>query len=144
MSYASMGRAGGGRRAVRAYAAIDLETKVMGASPERLITLLFDGALAAIAQAKLHLQQGDVAARGAAISKAIDIVDSGLKASVDREAGGEVATHLVAAYELISYYLLQANMNADSTKLDMAAQVLGTLGEAWRTANDPQPQVAAG
>jgi len=144
MTYASLGRARGGRRAAQAYASIDLETKVMSASPERLITLLFDGAQAAIAQAKLHLDRGDIPARGAAISKAIDIVDSGLKASVDREAGGEVATHLVAAYELIAYYLLQANLEADGAKLDLAAQVLGTLGEAWRTANDPQPSLAVG
>src|SRR5690625_7360872 len=90
-----------GRRSVQAYAKVGLETQVMGASPEQLITLLFQGALAAVAKARIYMQKGDIAGRGQAISKALDIVDSGLKASVDTDAGGDVAQHLVASYELV-------------------------------------------
>src|SRR5690606_467044 len=113
MTYAPRSRTA---RATGSYANIGLESEVLGASPERLISLLFRGALTATAQARFHTANGRIAQRGQAISKAIDIVDSGLKASVDPERGGDVARHLIAAYELI----------------------LRDLADAWHTAADPQ------
>lgn|SRR5690606_10672158 len=128
------------RSSVNAYQSVGLETQVLSASPERLITLLFDGALSAITKARLHLQQGNIAERGMAISKAIDIVDSGLKASVDLEAGGELAKNLVATYELVLYHLMQANLNADEERLKLAETVLKEISSAWREACDKPQQ----
>lgn len=133
MTYPSP-RGARGSHSAQAYANIGLETKVLSATPEQLITLLFDGALAAIAKAGLYLQNGDIQGRGNAISKAIDIVDSGLKASLDMEAGGELARNLAATYELVIRNLLQANLNADSEKLELARRLLSDIGDAWRTA----------
>ncbi len=126
----------GPRRAqsAQAYASIGLETKVLSATPEQLITLLFDGAQAAMAKARLYMQSNNIQGRGQAISKAIDIVDSGLKASVDMEAGGELATNLTATYELIIRNLLLANLHADLSKLDLAERLLTDIADAWRTA----------
>lgn len=124
------------RKSVQAYSDVGLETEVLSASPERLITLLFDGALSAIAKARLHLQSGNIPERGKALSKAIDIVDSGLKAAVNREEGGEVAAALVATYELTIFHLMQANLNADEQSLTQAENILREVGSAWREACD--------
>lgn len=124
------------RHSAQAYSNVGLETQVLSASPEHLITLLYDGAISAIAKARLHLKMGNIADRGMAISKAIDIVESGLKASVDQEAGGEVAKSLIAAYELVLYHLMQANLHADDERLAMAETLLKDLGSAWREACD--------
>lgn len=137
MTYAPT-RRGYSQRSVQAYANIGLETEVLSASPERLITLLFQGARAAILQARLHFEHNNIAERGRAISKAIDIVDSGLKASVNADKGGEVAQNLLAAYDIILHHLLRANLDADHTKLDTADKLLAELGQAWVTAVDPQ------
>lgn len=109
----------------------------MSASPERLISLLFRGAQTAIAQARLHMRDNRTPERGIALSKAIDIVDSGLKAGVNTEQGGDIARHLIAAYELIVRDLLQANLHNDEVKLDSAEKLLNDLADAWRTAADP-------
>src|SRR5699024_4328873 len=93
------------RRSVQSYADVGLETQVFSASPEQLITLLFQGALAAIMKARIYMKNQDIAGRGMAISKAIDIVDSGLKASLDTESGGELANNLVATYEVVIRHL---------------------------------------
>jgi flagellar protein FliS len=136
MSYAP---ARGLRRqhSVQAYANIGLETEVLSASPEQLITLLLNGAQAAIMKARLHMENGNIEGRGMAISKAIDIVDSGLKASVDLSAGGDLAKNLVATYELIIRNLLLANLNADLDKLALAERLLVDIASAWRSAVDP-------
>ena len=125
------------RRSAQAYANIGLETEVFSASPEHLITLLFNGAQAAIMKARLHMENNNIEGRGMAISKAIDIVDSGLKASVDLTAGGELAKNLVETYDLIIRNLLLANLKADLDKLALAEQLLTDIGSAWRTAVDP-------
>lgn len=136
MSYATS-RRGYARHSAKNYSTIGLETEVLSASPERLITLLFRGARTAISQAKYHLEHGNIAERGKAISKAIDIVDSGLKASVSREKGGELALNLISTYDIVIHNLFSANLHADVSKLDVAEQVLKELHEAWTTAVDP-------
>lgn len=123
-----------GRRSAKAYADVGLETQVLSANPQQLITLLFQGALAAIMKARLYMQNQDVAGRGMAISKAIDIVDSGLKASVDTEVGGELANNMIATYELVIRNLLLANLNADEDALTLAQTILTNLSDAWREA----------
>ncbi|WP_447919423.1 flagellar export chaperone FliS [Achromobacter aegrifaciens] len=125
-----------GSQSVRSYADIGLETQILGASPERLITLLYMGARAAIGQARLHLQDGRIAERGAAISKAIKIVDEGLKMGLNMEAGGDIAANLSRLYDYIVRTLLTANLKADVEQLDIADRLLADLAEAWQTSID--------
>lgn len=134
MTYAA--RRPTGSQSVGSYADIGLETQVLGASPERLITLLYLGARAAIGQARIHLQEGRVAERGAAISKAIKIVDEGLKTGLNMEAGGEIAANLARLYDYIVRTLLTANLKADAEQLDIADRLLADLAEAWQTSID--------
>lgn len=125
------------RRSAQAYASVGLETKVMSATPEELITLLLEGARAAIIKARLHLRNDNIPERGNAISRAIDIVDSGLKASVDTEQGGDVAHSLVTSYELIIRHLMLANMHASNEHLTIAENMLKDITEAWQEITTP-------
>jgi len=134
MSYAPSLRTS--RGPAHAYAALGLETQVMSASPVRLITLLFDGACAALVRARIANERCDAAARGQAISKAIDIVENGLKASLDMQAGGELARTLRDTYDLIVRTLLLANLKGEPKYFASAEQLLTSLGQAWRLAND--------
>jgi flagellar protein FliS len=103
----------------------------MGASPHRLIVLLYQGARQAIAQARMHLQQGNVADRGMAISKAIRIIESGLQQSLNLEVGGEIAGRLNALYSYMTRRLLEANIKQSETMLVEVDGLLATLEEAW-------------
>lgn len=134
MTYSALRRGPGGRPTVQSYSNIGLETQVLSAAPEELISLLLDGARVAVIKAKIHLENDQIAERGLAISKAIDIVDTGLKASLDHEKGGEVAAQLAQTYDLILYHLMQANLHADKERLAIAENMLTTLLETWREA----------
>jgi flagellar protein FliS len=103
----------------------------MGASPHRLIVMLYQGARQAIAQARMHVQQGNVAGRGEAIGKAIQIVESGLQQSLNLEVGGEIAQRLNALYSYMSRRLLEANIKASEAMLVEVDGLLATLEEAW-------------
>lgn len=134
MTYSALRRGPGGRPTAQSYSNIGLETQVLSATPEELITLLLDGARVAVIKAKIHLDNDQIAERGQAISKAIDIVDTGLKSTLDQEKGGEVAAQLLQTYDLILYHLMQANLHSDKARLDIAESMLTSLLDTWREA----------
>jgi flagellar protein FliS len=123
-----------GHAEANAYARVGVETGVMGANPHRLIVMLYQGARQAIAQGRMHLQQGGasaVAARGEAISKAIRIIESGLQASLNVEAGGEIGERLSALYAYMTRRLFEANVKQSEAMLVEVDRLLATLEEAW-------------
>ncbi len=118
------------RSQASAYRNLQLETSVENASPHGLITMLFDGALTAIRQGLAAIQAGDAAARGQALTRAIRIVDEGLKASLD-PAAGDLSQRLSLLYDYISRQLLVASARNDAVLLEQVAGLLGPLREAW-------------
>ena len=121
-----------------AYAKIGVETGVMAASPHKLILMLFDGALLSVATAIHGLQEGNIALKGESVSKAIDIVTNGLKASLDFTTGGDLAPRLAALYDYICDRLLHANLRNDKAALMEASHLLAELKSAWEEiAGDP-------
>jgi len=123
------------RHAVNAYARVGTETGVVTADPHKLILMLFDGALVAIGQANAAMRAGDLRVKGESVSKAIQIVEQGLKASLDEKAGGEagaeLARQLRSLYDYISERLLFASIRNQPAGLEEAARLLGQLRDAW-------------
>jgi len=121
----------GTRSPAATYAQVGLESAVRSADPHRLILLLFEGASTAMSMAKLHMQNNQITERGANISKAIDIIANGLRASLNIEEGGELAERLAALYDYIVQRLLWANMKTDVAALDECMSLLGEIHSAW-------------
>lgn len=119
------------RYGARAYARVGVESGVMSASPHKLIVMLFDGGIGFIRAARLHMQAGRVAAKGEAISKAIDVV-GGLSSALDHERGGELAGRLESLYDYVSDLLLKANLENSVARLDEAERLLADIASAWR------------
>ncbi len=128
------------RNKLDAYGQVGLDAKVASASPHRLITMLFDGAIAAVAKARFHIGQAqpdgrmepnDIAQKGEAISRAIAIIDDGLRASLNLEVGGELSANLYALYEYMSHRLVQANLSNDLQILEEISLRLTELRDAW-------------
>lgn len=115
----------------QAYATISLESKLAGATPHQLIAMLFDGARSAILRAKIYLEEGNVARRGEMISKAINIVENGLRAALDHDKGQQIAADLERLYDYIARLLMQANLHNDLSKLDQADKLLSDIADVW-------------
>lgn len=120
-----------GHSGANAYARVGVETGAMGASPHRLTIMLYQGARKAIAQARMHLQRGDVQQRGLAIGKAIEIIGDGLQLALNLDAGGEIAARLDALYSYMTRRLLEANIKQSDAMLVEVDGLLATLEEAW-------------
>ncbi|AJJ17920.1 MULTISPECIES: flagellar export chaperone FliS [Yersinia] len=120
------------RSGVQAYATVGIESGVMSASPHQLIVMLFDGAQSALVRARILMSQGDIPAKGAALSKAINIIDNGLSAGLDMEKGGELAQNLSALYDYMSRRLLHANLHNDEQAINEVSALLENIADAWR------------
>ena len=119
------------RHALSAYVNTGIESAIPEADPHKLVMMLFEGALASIADARLNMIRGQIPARGKAISKAMSIIDQGLKCSLDKERGGEIAERLDALYEYICGKLLEANAQSKPECLDEAQKLLNEIYTAW-------------
>lgn len=113
------------------YARVGLETGVVAANPHKLIIMLYEGAISSCHSAIAHMTKQDIAAKGAAISKAIMIIESGLRLSLDKKAGGEIASSLDALYAYMSDRLYIANIKNQPEHIREVIKLLQDLKSAW-------------
>jgi flagellar protein FliS len=120
-----------------------LGDEILSASPLKLVVLLYRGALDAIAKARTHLAAGDIRARSAAITKAIEIMAE-LNQSLDRERGTDVALQLERLYDYVLRLLFEANTQQIEPPLIEAERLLQTLLDAWQHCLDQESQAIRG
>lgn len=117
---------------IEQYRQVGTVTAVWRANPHQLAMMLFDGAMAAVVQARHALATHDHDTRRATISRAMRIIDEGLKASVESSPGSEgLADNLRALYDYMVSRLLVANLHASDEPLAEVARLLGDLRSAW-------------
>ncbi|PRC91490.1 flagellar export chaperone FliS [Solimicrobium silvestre] len=119
------------RNAANAYSKVSMETGVIAADPHKLIMLLFDGAIMAIYNAIQQIEAGKIPEKGRSITHAISIVESGLRASLNKDVGGELAKNLDALYSYMAKQLFMANLKNDTKRLLEVKTLLNDLRGAW-------------
>ena len=129
--------------ALNTYKTVGIESGVAAADPHKLILMLYQGALLAIASAKNQILRKQISAKGSSITKAIKIIDEGLKACLDVEAGGEIGKNLFNLYDYMNQRLLIANLKNDTAILDEVSTLLIELKGAWESILPPAPSVLA-
>jgi len=118
------------RGAINQYAKVKTSAAIEDASPHKLIQMLMEGALEKIAMAKNFIDLGDIPNKGSHISWAISIID-GLKVSLNKEAGGDIAENLDRLYDYMQRRLVEANLHSDKSILDEVAGLLNEIKGAW-------------
>ena len=112
--------------ALRQYQSVDLRATVETASPHKLIAMLFEGALKAMAKAKGAAERGSVNERTQQCNKASDILVN-LRAMLDAEKGGEYAENLNGLYGYMIRRIMEANRDnspeAAQEVIDLLLQV---------------------
>lgn len=119
------------QRPNNAYTRVGLETDVHDATPHRLIALLFDGLFSNLAQAEGAILAGERERKNHALMRAVRIVDEGLKAGLDLEAGGELALQLHDLYSYSAVRLAYANLRDDVEAIREVRHLLDPVRAAW-------------
>jgi flagellar secretion chaperone FliS len=110
-------------------------TSIQSASREKLLLMLYEGAIRFIKLAILAIEQKNIAERGKNIIKAYDIIME-LNNTLDHKIGGDLAKQLEQLYMFITDQLTQANITGDPKYLTSSIKILETLYDGWQKAID--------
>ena len=107
------------------------EVAVTTQSRERLVVMLYDGAIKFLKLALKELDAGNMETKGLYINKAMDIINE-LNNVLDMEVGGEIAVNLRRLYVFMSSHLNTANIKKDPQKIDEVIKLLEELNQGWK------------
>lgn len=120
-----------GARSASAYKRVSLETS----DPYQLVGMLFDGLLQSVGEARAALKRGDVATKCAQVSRAVRLIEEGLKPGLDLNQGGDLAANLNGLYGYCVLRLTHANLRNDDAALSEVVRVIEPLAQGWKEMN---------
>lgn len=120
------------QRSAAAYQRVGAETAVSQADPHKLVELLLERLLQVVGSARLAIQKGQIAAKGENISKAVRILDEGLKSALNLEQGGAIAANLNGLYGYCVLRLSHANLHNDAAALADVLRVIEPIAQGWK------------
>lgn len=123
------------QNALGQYSNTAVHAGVESASPHRLILMLMDGALEKIARAKGYMQRNEIRSKGQQVGWAISIIE-GLKSSLNKTEGGEIAQNLEDLYIYMGRRLIDANRENDVRILDEVTALMRQIKEGWEAIGD--------
>ncbi len=107
--------------------------QIQTASPEKILIMLYDGAIQFLNKAKKEIENKNIQEVHNNIVGAQKIVSEFMN-SLDVEIGGETAVNLYNLYEYMHFRLVQANMKKDSEIIDEVLIHLKDLKATWEEA----------
>ncbi|WP_415900054.1 flagellar export chaperone FliS [Neptuniibacter sp. QD48_11] len=116
--------------ALKQYQSVDLRATIETASPHKLISMLFDGAMGALAKAKGAIERDSIEDRTQHLNKASEII-VGLRGSLDLEEGGEVAANLDGLYDYMLRSVMQANRENNAEKVQEVMNLMLEIRQGW-------------
>lgn len=114
------------------YRSMNAHGSLADASPHQVIRVMLDTLLGRVAEARGHMERGEVAAKGEKIGKALNIVEA-LIMSLDPDRGGEIAVNLERLYDYVSRTLLKANVENRVELLQEVSSLVGEIRAGWDT-----------
>jgi flagellar protein FliS len=112
---------------------------IQTASREKLLLMMYEGAIRFTKKALQAVEEKNIAERGANIIRAYDIILE-LNNTLDHKVGGEISKNLEQLYMFLTDQLTQANMTGDPQYLRNTLKVLETLYEGWSKAVEKMKQ----
>ena len=109
------------------------ETEVLSSSSERLVPLLYKRLLVSLKRGATFIRKGDIDGKHESLDRAQDILAE-LLASLDFDAGGEIAEQLSGLYLFWSKEISGASLRLEAEPLDRVGEMVATLYESWEEA----------
>jgi flagellar protein FliS len=107
------------------------KTQVTTASREKILLMLYEGAIRFTKQAHTAMLEKKIAEKGKYISKATAIL-SELMATLDFKVGGQLAVDLENLYIFMIDKLIEGNIQNNPECLQVVDKLLNTLYSAWK------------
>jgi flagellar protein FliS len=125
------------RNAARQYHTVHSHGQVAGASPARLVQVMFEHILTNLATAqgcmeriRNNLPYNDVVEKCRAMGKAVRLIGQ-LDATLDMEKGGQISANLHNLYLYMLGRLTTANANNDAEIVREVTNLVATVKKGW-------------
>ena len=116
-------------RSHRAYAATQRETSVSSAKPVELVAMVYQRLLDHLHTGKIQMSEGSDSSES--MTKAIDLITTGLESCLDKEKGGEIAQNLAFIYDWACKEIIRARLRRDPEMIQGVINAFVPLAEAW-------------
>ena len=116
-------------RAHRTYAATQRETSVSSAKPVELVAMVYQRLLDHLQTGKIQMAEGSDSSES--LTKAIDLITTGLESCLDKEKGGEIAQNLAFIYDWAGKEIIRARLRRDPEMIQGVINAFVPLAEAW-------------
>jgi flagellar protein FliS len=110
-------------------------------SKEKILLMLYEGAVRFLKFARMGIEEKNPKTRGENISKVMAILTE-LDCALDREDGGELVENLSGLYRYMMDRLTDANVKNDTEALDEVGRLLTELKEGFEGALQEKPKEA--
>lgn len=104
--------------------------QVMAASRNKLVIMLYDGAIKNLKLAEIALEEKNIENVNTYLKKTQDIIAE-FMSTLNFEAGGEVANSLYQLYDYMYRRLVRANIDKDITPILEVKKYLEELRDTW-------------
>lgn len=112
------------------YQRVDVASRVEGANPHQLVTILYDELLKALDAMAAAMARSDYVQRGERQARALRLI-SGLETSLDFDQGGDIALGLAKIYREARRLTIAAGRENDVKLVERAREMLGEVAQAW-------------
>jgi len=106
------------------------EASVLTAPPERLVVMLYDGAIRFLNQGAVSMRADNRAHARDRVRRAEAIIDE-LNITLDMKKGGDVAPRLRSIYLFCKRHLSQSIIDMNPDAVEEVAGLLSELRESW-------------
>ena len=117
-------------RAASTFKRVNIEASVDAADPHKLVVPLFEALLQSLGAARSALARGHIAAKGAAIIKAVRILEQGLQTGLNDAEGRQVAANLRGVYSYSISRLTQAKLRNHDARIADVVALLEPIAQA--------------
>lgn len=118
------------------------ESSVLTAPRERLVVMLYDGAIRFLHQSAVAMRAGNQRVFLDRVQRAEAIIKE-LNVTLDMQRGGEVAERLRSIYQFCNLHLTAATMEGDPAKIEDVIRLLSELRDSWQQIAASPPAMSA-
>ena len=112
------------------YQSVDISSKIEGATPHRLVQIMYEELLKALDAMAFATARGDYVQRGEHQSKVLAIL-TGLETSLDFDKGGQIAVDLVAIYREARRLVVAGGRDSDAKLVTQTRDMIQEISNAW-------------
>jgi flagellar protein FliS len=119
------------RKNLKAYKSVNIASTLTAAEPHQIISMMYNGLLESLAQAKGAIGRKDLEQKSQLLTKAINILQA-LTTSLDSESQPEISKNFSELYSFCITKINDASLSLDVSTIDQVINFLAPLRDAWQ------------